>query len=358
MEQIKRRKSRRVMVGNVAVGDGAVISVQTMTNTKTSDAAATIAQIKQAEDAGCDIIRVSCPDQDSTAALPEILKNIRIPLVADIHFHYKRALEAAKAGVACLRINPGNIGSRDGIREVVKAAKDNNCSIRIGVNGVSLEKSLLEKYGEPCADAMVESAVNQARMLEDEDFTDFKISVKASNTLVTMEAYRKLAKVCDYPLHLGITETGSMAAGLIKSAFGIGSLLDEGIGDTLRVSLTADIIHEVKAGFEILKTLDLRHRGVRIVSCPTCARTGYDVIGIVNTLEEKLTKITKPVKIAVMGCVVNGPGEALTADIGVTGGAGGNNMLYIKGKQAGIVKSADVVAKIVDLAYAAAEEMP
>ncbi|OPZ79030.1 MAG: 4-hydroxy-3-methylbut-2-en-1-yl diphosphate synthase [Alphaproteobacteria bacterium ADurb.Bin438] len=351
INNIVRRKTKRVYVGHVAVGDGAQISVQSMTNTKTADVKATIEQIRKAEEAGVDIMRISCPDEASTLALPEIIKNVKVPIIADIHFHYKRGIEAAKAGATCLRINPGNIGSIEGVKEVVRAAKDNNCSIRIGVNGGSLEKGLLEKYGEPCSDAMVESALMQAKMLEDEDFTNFKISVKSSNTLMTMDAYRKLSKACDYPLHLGITETGSFHSGLIKSAFGIGSLLAEGIGDTLRVSLTADIIHEVKAGFEILKTLDIRHRGIRLISCPTCARTSYNVIDIVATLEERLSKITAPLTIAIMGCVVNGPGEALHADIGVAGGGANNHMLYVKGKQVGFVKSEDVIEKVVELAY-------
>lgn len=354
-EALKRRKTRQIYVGNVPIGGDASISVQSMTNTLTSDAQATIRQILSMEEAGADIARSSCPDEESTAALKEIIKNIHIPLVADIHFHYKRALEAADAGAACLRINPGNIGSQDKVREVIKAAKANNCAIRIGINGGSLEKELLAKYGEPCADAMVESALNQAKMLEDEDFFNFKISVKSSNVMTTVAAYRKLASACDYPLHLGVTEAGGLRGGLIKSGIGIGSLLMEGIGDTLRVSLTADVKEEIKAGFEILKALDLRHRGVRIVSCPTCARKGYDVEKVVNTLEERLSHLSANLNVAVMGCVVNGPGEAAHADVAIAGGGNGINLVYIGGTPAFKVKSSDAVSVMVDLITEAIE---
>ena len=348
MENIKRRQSRKIMVGKVAVGGDAPITVQSMTNTPTSDVRATVEQIKRQEAVGCDITRCSCPDRESALALKEITRQVTIPVVADIHFDYRLGILAAENGAACLRINPGNIGSLDRVKEVVQAAKYYGCSIRIGVNGGSLDKRLLEKYGEPCADAMVESALEQAKMLEDNDFREFKISVKSSNTMMTIEAYRKLAASCDYPLHLGVTEAGGLRAGTVKSALGIGSLLMQGIGDTLRVSLTADVEEEVKAGYEILKALDLRHRGVRIISCPTCARRGYDVQKTVETLEQRLAHIGKPLTLAVMGCVVNGPGEAAHADFGVCGG-NEDNMLYIGGKAAYKVKNEDIVDELVRL---------
>lgn len=336
------------MVGKVAVGGDAPITVQSMTNTPTSDIRATVEQIKRQEAVGCDITRCSCPDRESALALKEITRQVTIPVVADIHFDYRLGILAAENGAACLRINPGNIGSVERVKAVVQAAKDYGCSIRIGVNGGSLDKRLLEKYGEPCADAMVESALEQAKMLEDNDFREFKISVKSSNTMMTIEAYRKLAASCDYPLHLGVTEAGGLRAGTVKSALGIGSLLMQGIGDTLRVSLTADVEEEVKAGYEILKALDLRHRGVRIISCPTCARRGYDVQKTVETLEQRLAHIGKPLTLAVMGCVVNGPGEAAHADFGVCGG-NEDNMLYIGGKAAYKVKNEDIVDELVRL---------
>ncbi len=354
--EIKRRRSRRIYVGKVPVGDGAPISVQSMTNTPTSDVAATVAQIRAMEAVGVDIARVSCPDEESTAALKEIVKQVSVPIVADIHFHYKRGIESAEAGAACLRINPGNIGSAERVREVVRAAKDYNCSIRIGVNGGSLEKALLEKYGEPCPEAMVESALNQAKMLEDEDFFNFKISVKSSDTLMMMKAYRLLAAACDYPLHLGVTEAGGLRAGTVKSALGIGTLLSEGIGDTLRVSLTADVTEEVKVGFEILRALGLRYRGVRIVSCPTCARKGIDVEKIVRSLEERLEHISVPLKLSVLGCVVNGIGEAREADIGVCGGGNGKALLFLHGEQKEQINADEVVEKMVALAEKAAAE--
>ena len=348
--EIKRRKSRRVYVGKVPVGDGAPISVQSMTNTPTKDVAATVAQIRALEAVGADIVRVSCPDEESTAALREIVKQVKVPVVADIHFHYKRAIESAKAGAACLRINPGNIGSADRVREVIKAAKDHNCSMRIGVNGGSLDKALLDKYGEPCPEAMVESALQHAKILEDNDFFNFKISVKSSDTLMMMEAYRQLAEQCDYPLHLGVTEAGGLRAGTVKSALGIGSLLMQGIGDTLRVSLTADVTEEIKVGFEILRTLGLRYHGVRIVSCPTCARRGIDVESVVKAVEVRLEHISDPLKIAVMGCVVNGPGEAHGADIGVCGGGNGKALLFVKGVQKEPINAENVVETIAALA--------
>ena len=348
--EIKRRKSRRVYVGKVPVGDGAPISVQSMTNTPTKDVAATVAQIRALEAVGADIVRVSCPDEESTAALREIVKQVTVPVVADIHFHYKRAIESAEAGAACLRINPGNIGSADRVREVIKAAKDHNCSMRIGVNGGSLDKALLDKHGEPCPEAMVESALQHAKILEDNDFFNFKISVKSSDTLMMMEAYRQLAEQCDYPLHLGVTEAGGLRAGTVKSALGIGSLLMQGIGDTLRVSLTADVTEEIKVGFEILRTLGLRYHGVRIVSCPTCARRGIDVESVVKALEVRLEHISDPLKIAVMGCVVNGPGEAHGADIGVCGGGNGKALLFVKGVQKEPINAENVVETIAALA--------
>jgi (E)-4-hydroxy-3-methylbut-2-enyl-diphosphate synthase len=354
--EIKRRKTRKIYVGDVAVGGDAPISVQSMTNTLTADVKSTVAQIKEMEEAGVDITRVSCPTEESTIALKEIVKQVNVPVVADIHFHYKRAIEAAKYGAACLRINPGNIGSMDRVKEVVKAAKDYNCSIRIGVNGGSLEKELLEKYGEPCADAMVESALTQAKMLEDNDFREFKISVKSSDTLMTIDAYRKLSKACDYPLHLGVTEAGGLRAGTVKSALGMGTLLMDGIGDTLRVSLSAGVKEEVMVGFELLRALDIRHRGIKFVSCPTCARKGMDVISFVSELEQKLSHISTQMKIAIMGCVVNGPGEARESDIAVVGGGKEDNLLYIDGKQVGKVKDADVVSKVCELAEARASQ--
>ena len=329
--KIARRKTRQVKVGNVFVGGDAPISVQTMTNTLTSDAKATIDQIRLAEEAGADIVRCSCPDEESTAALKEIVRAAKVPVVADIHFHYKRAIEAAEAGAACLRINPGNIGSDDRVREVIKAAKDHDCSIRIGVNAGSLEQELLEKYGEPCPDAMVESALRHAKILEDNDFFNFKISVKASDVALTVAAYRALAKACDYPLHLGITEAGGLRTGTVKSSIGLGLLLAEGIGDTLRVSLSAEVDEEVRVGFEILKALGLRSRGVTIISCPTCARKNYDVIKTVEALEKRLAHITTPLSLSVIGCIDNGVGEAMHTDIGFTGGGKGTHQVYIAG---------------------------
>ncbi len=346
---IIRRKSRQIMVGNVPVGGDAPIAVQTMTNTLTSDAKATIEQVNQCAEAGADIVRISCPDEASTAALHEIVRETTVPIVADIHFHYKRAIEAAEAGAACLRINPGNIGSAERVREVVKAAKDHGCSMRIGVNGGSLERHLLEKYAEPCPDAMVESALEHARILEDNDFREFKISVKASDIFMTAAAYTALADACDYPLHLGVTEAGGAISGSVKSAIGMGSLLWAGIGDTIRVSLSADPVEEVKIGFEILKSLNLRHRGVTIISCPSCARQGFDVIKTVQILEEKLAHINTPLTLSIIGCVVNGPGEARETDIGFTGGGAGSGMVYISGLQDHKIENGKMVDHIVGL---------
>lgn len=347
--QIIRRKSRQIRVGSVLVGGDAPITVQTMTNTPTADAAATIEQIRRAEAAGVDIVRVSCPDEDSTRALKEIVRAARVPVVADIHFHYKRAIEAAEAGAACLRINPGNIGSAERVREVVKAAKDHGCSMRIGVNAGSLEKDLLEKYGEPCPEAMVESALDHARILEDNDFREFKISVKASDVFLAVAAYQALAEACDYPLHLGVTEAGSFRTGTVKSSIGLGSLLWAGIGDTIRVSLSAEPEEEVRVGFDILKSLGLRHRGVNVISCPSCARQQFNVIKTVEVLEQRLGHITTPMTVSVIGCVVNGPGEARETDIGLTGGGNNVHQVYINGLPDHRLQNADVVDHLVAL---------
>src|SRR5215467_11115539 len=354
---IVRRKSRRVMVGSVPVGDGAPITVQTMTNTLTADADATIAQIKRCEEAGVDIIRVSCPDEDSTAALHKIVKATNVPIVADIHFHYKRALESAEAGAACLRINPGNIGSAQRVKEVVKAAKDHGCSMRIGVNAGSLERDLLERYGEPCPEAMVESAQRHMRMLEDNDFFEFKVSVKASDVFLAVAAYQQLAEVCDYPLHLGITEAGGMIPGTVKSSIGMGMLLWSGIGDTIRVSLSAEPEEEIRVGFDLLKSLGLRHRGVNIVSCPSCARQGFNVIRTVEILEDRLKHIATPMSLSIIGCVVNGPGEARETDIGFTGGGAGAGMIYLNGKPVYKLDNASLVDHVVELCEKKAAEI-
>jgi (E)-4-hydroxy-3-methylbut-2-enyl-diphosphate synthase len=344
---IVRRKSRQIRVGNVLVGGDAPISVQSMTNTPTSDARATIDQIRGLEEAGADIVRVSCPDEESTAALPEICRAARVPIVADIHFHYKRGIEAAKAGAACLRINPGNIGNASRVREVVQAAKDHGCSMRIGVNGGSLERHLLEKYGEPCPAAMVESALDHARILDDHNFHEYKISVKASDPFLTAAAYHQLADATDAPLHLGVTEAGGLRTGTVKSAIGIGSLLWAGIGDTIRVSLSAEPVEEIRAGYEILKSLGLRTRGVNIISCPSCARQGFDVIRTVETLEKRLAHIQEPISLSIIGCVVNGPGEATMTDLGFTGGGKDAGMMYVSGKPDHKVTNAEMVDKIV-----------
>ena len=345
---IDRRKSRQIMVGNVPVGGDAPITVQTMTNTLTSDPKATITQIRAAEDAGVDIVRVSCPDQESTAALREIVDNVNVPIVADIHFHYRRAIEAAAAGAACLRINPGNIGSSERVREVVQAAKDHGCSMRIGVNAGSLEKELLDRYGEPCPEALIESGLTHAKILEDHDFYEFKISVKASDIFLAVAAYQGLAVACDYPLHLGITEAGGLRTGTVKSAIGIGSMLWAGIGDTIRVSLSADPVEEVKAGFDMLKALGLRHRGVNVISCPSCARQQFDVINTVTVLEERLAHIATPMTVSVIGCVVNGPGEARETDLGVTGGGKGTHMVYVGGLPDHRITDVDLVDHLVE----------
>ncbi len=345
------------MVGRVPVGGDAPISVQTMTNTPTADAKATIDQIRRCEDAGVDIVRVSCPDVESTAALKEIVRAADVPIIADIHFHYKRALEAADAGAACLRINPGNIGSSERVAEVVRAAKANGCAIRIGVNAGSLERDLLEKYGEPCPEALVESALDHIKLLQDHDFHEYKVAVKASDVFLAVAAYMQLAEAVDCPLHLGITEAGGLIGGTVKSSIGIGNLLWAGIGDTIRVSLSAEPEQEVRVGFEILKALGLRSRGVRVVSCPSCARQGFDVIRTVEKLEERLQHIKTPMSLSVLGCVVNGPGEARETDIGITGGGNGRHMVYLSGVTDHHVQDADMIEHIVKLVEAKAAEI-
>ncbi|WP_343711820.1 flavodoxin-dependent (E)-4-hydroxy-3-methylbut-2-enyl-diphosphate synthase [Inquilinus sp.] len=347
--QIQRRKSRLIHVGKVPVGGDSPITVQSMTNTRTTDIQATIDQIRQLEIAGADIVRVSCPDEESSAALKHIVPEVTVPIVADIHFHYKRGIEAAQNGAACLRINPGNIGSKERVAEVVKAAKDHNCSMRIGVNAGSLERELLEKYGEPCPEAMVESALNHIRILEDHDFFNFKISCKASDVFLAVAAYQALAEACDYPLHIGVTEAGGLRTGTVKSSIGLGMLLWSGIGDTIRVSLSADPVEEVKVGFDMLKSLGLRHRGVNIISCPSCARQQFDVIKTVEVLEQRLAHITTPMTVSVIGCVVNGPGEATMTDIGFTGGGKGTHQVYINGLPNHRLKDEGIVDHLVSL---------
>ncbi len=355
--EINRRKTKEINVGNVKVGGDNPISVQSMTNTLTKDVKKTVNQIKQIEEAGADIVRVSCPDQDSTKALKDIIKNTSIPIVADIHFHYKRAIEAAESGADCLRINPGNIGDKKKIKEVISAAKNNNCSIRIGVNAGSLEKDLLEKYKEPCPEALVESALRNINIVEEFDFNKFKVSVKSSDVFLSIEAYRQLSKVTDYPLHLGITEAGTFLPGSIKSSIGFGSLLMSGIGDTIRVSLSDDPVEEIKVGNEILKSLNLRNRGVKIISCPSCARQAFNVIETVKKLEDKLSHIKTPLSLSIIGCVVNGPGEAAQTDIGITGGGKGNNMLYLNGIESEKISSDEMISKVVRLVEEKAEEI-
>ena len=354
---IARRPSRQIMVGSVPVGGDAPVTVQTMTNTVTADVRATVDQIRRCEEAGADIVRVSCPDEDSTRALRQIVRASRVPIVADIHFHYKRALEAADAGAACLRINPGNIGSAERVREVVNAAKANGCAIRIGVNAGSLERDLLEKYGEPCPEALVESALDHIRLLEDHDFREYKVAVKSSDVFLAVAAYQQLADAVDCPLHLGITEAGGLIGGTVKSSIGIGALLWFGIGDTIRVSLSAEPEEEVRVGFEILKSLGIRNRGVRVVSCPSCARQGFDVIRTVQALEGRLAHIRTPMSLSVLGCVVNGPGEARETDIGITGGGNGKHMVYLSGVTDHHVRDEEMVDHIVRLVEAKAAEI-
>jgi (E)-4-hydroxy-3-methylbut-2-enyl-diphosphate synthase len=344
---IHRKKTKVISVGDVKIGGDNPISVQSMTNTLTTDIQATIKQINDIHEEGADLVRVSCPDEESSLALKKITKNVSIPIIADIHFHYKRAIEAAENGAKCLRINPGNIGNKSKIHDVLSAAKNNGCSIRIGVNAGSLEKDILEKYKEPCPEALVESGKRNIKILEDQDFFNFKISVKSSDIFLSMAAYRQLSKVTDYPLHLGITEAGSFISGSIKSSIGLGSLLMEGIGDTIRISLSDDPVKEIKIGNEILKSLNLRNRGVKIISCPSCARQAFQVINTVKILEEKLSHIKTPLTLSIIGCVVNGPGEAALTDIGLTGGGKGNNMLYLSGIQSEKVLSEDIISKVV-----------
>ena len=346
---IKRKKTKKIKVGNLSVGGDSPISVQSMTNTLTTDVKSTIKQIHLLEEAGADIVRVSCPDEESTKSLKNIIKGVSAPIVADIHFHHKRAIEAADMGASCLRINPGNIGSKDRVIEIIKAAKANNCAIRIGVNAGSLDKTLLEKYKEPCPEALVESAEYNIKLLEDNDFFNFKISVKSSDIFLTVKAYKQLSERCDYPLHLGVTEAGGLFTGSIKSSIGMGQLLMQGIGDTIRVSLSSDPVDEIKAGFEILKSLGVRSRGVNIISCPSCARQAFPVIETVKKLEEKLSHIKKPINLSIIGCVVNGPGEAAQTEIGLTGGGNDSNLLYLSGIPHTKVASSEIINKVVKL---------
>ncbi len=346
---INRKKTKEIKVGDVIIGGNSPISVQSMTNTLTTDIQKTIQQIKSLTEAGADIVRVSCPDEESTKSLKKIVRAVEVPIVADIHFHYKRAIEAAKMGASCLRINPGNIGSNERVKEIIKAAKDYNCSIRIGINAGSLDKTLLEKYKEPCPEALVESAEHNIKLLEDNDFFNFKISVKSSDIFLTVKSYKKLSEICNYPLHLGVTEAGGLFTGSIKSSIGIGQLLMEGIGDTIRVSLSSDPVDEVKAGYEILKSLGLRSRGVNIISCPSCARQAFPVIETVKELEKKLSHIKKPINLSIIGCVVNGPGEAAQTEIGLTGGGQDNNLLYLSGIPHTKVASAEIINRVVEL---------
>ena len=354
---INRKKTKVINVGNIKVGGENPISVQSMTNTLTTNVKATINQINNIHEEGADIVRVSCPDENSSKALKEISANVQIPIIADIHFHYKRAIEAAENGAKCLRINPGNIGDKDKIHDVLSAANDNGCSIRIGVNAGSLEKDILEKYKEPCPEALVESAMRNIRILEDQNFFNFKVSVKSSDVFLSIAAYRQLSNVMDYPLHLGITEAGSFVTGSVKSSIGLGSLLLDGIGDTIRVSLSDDPVKEVKIGNEILKSLGLRNRGVKIISCPSCARQAFQVIDTVKILEDKLSHIKTPISLSIIGCVVNGPGEAAMTDVGITGGGKGNNMLYLSGVQSEKVLTDDIIKKVVSEVEKKASEL-
>ena len=355
--EIKRKKTKEINVGDVKIGGNNPITVQSMTNTLTTDVKKTVNQINQIASEGADIVRVSCPDEDSTLALKEIVKHVTTPLVADIHFHYKRAIEAAENGAKCLRINPGNIGDKKKIKEVISAAKNNNCSIRIGVNAGSLERDILEKFKEPCPEALVESALRNVEIIENEDFFNFKLSVKSSDVFLSIAAYRQLSEKTEYPLHLGITEAGSFLPGSIKSSIGFGSLLLDGIGDTIRVSLSDDPLEEIKVGNEILKSLNLRERGVKIISCPSCARQAFQVIDTVKNLEKKLSHIKKPITLSIIGCVVNGPGEATQTDIGITGGGKGNNMLYLSGIESEKITTNEIISKIVNLVEKKAQEI-
>ena len=354
---IKRKKTKEINVGNLKIGGDNPISVQSMTNTLTKDVKSTVKQIIEIENAGADLVRVSCPDKESTEALKQILKQVKVPIVADIHFHYKRAIEAAENGANCLRINPGNIGDRQKIKEVIKAAKNNGCAIRVGVNAGSLEKDILEKFKEPCPEALVESALRNIEILEDEDFFNLKVSVKSSDVFLSIGAYKQLSKKIDYPLHVGITEAGSFLPGTIKSSIGFGSLLLDGIGDTIRVSLSDDPVKEINVGNEILKSLNLRHRGVRIISCPSCARQAFEVIETVKILEKKLSHIKTPITLSIIGCVVNGPGEAAQTEIGITGGGKGNHMMYLNGVESEKIRSEEIISKVVSLVEKKAAEI-
>jgi len=354
---IKRKITKEINVGEVKIGGNNPITVQSMTNTITKDVKKTVNQINQISEVGADIVRVSCPDEDSTRALKEIVKHVSVPIVADIHFHYKRAIEAANNGAKCLRINPGNIGDKNKIKEVINAAKNNNCSIRIGVNAGSLEKDILEKYKEPCPEALVESALRNISIIEDEDYFNFKVSVKSSDVFLSIAAYKQLSMKTNYPLHLGITEAGSFLPGSIKTSIGLGSLLLDGIGDTIRVSLSDDPVEEVKVGNEILKSLNLRKRGVKIISCPSCARQAFQVIDTVKILEERLSHIKTPITLSIIGCVVNGPGEAAYTDIGITGGGKGNNMLYLKGIESEKIATENIISKVINLVEKKAQEI-
>ena len=354
---IDRKKTKEINVGNLKIGGNNPISVQSMTNTLTSDVESTVKQIKEIENAGADLVRVSCPDKESTVALKQIVKQVKVPIVADIHFHYKRAIEAAENGASCLRINPGNIGDRQKIKEVIKAAKNNGCAIRVGVNAGSLEKDILEKYREPCPEALVESALRNIEILENEDFFNLKVSVKSSDVFLSIGAYKQLSQKTDYPLHIGITEAGSFLPGTIKSSIGFGSLLLDGIGDTIRVSLSDDPVKEINVGNEILKSLNLRNRGVRIISCPSCARQAFEVIKTVKILEEKLSHIKTPITLSIIGCVVNGPGEAAQTEIGITGGGKGSHMMYLNGIESEKIKSEEIISKVVSMVEKKAEEI-
>ncbi len=354
---INRKKTKEINVGNLKIGGDNPISVQSMTNTLTKDVKSTIKQIKEIENAGADLVRVSCPDLESTEALKQIIKQVKVPIVADIHFHYKRAIEAAENGAHCLRINPGNIGDRKKIKEVIKAAKNNGCAIRVGVNAGSLEKDILEKYREPCPEALVESALRNIKILENEDFFNLKVSVKSSDVFLSIGAYKQLSKQIDYPLHIGITEAGSFLPGTIKSSIGFGSLLLDGIGDTIRVSLSDDPVKEINVGNEILKSLNLRNRGVKIISCPSCARQAFEVIDTVKILEEKLSHIKTPITLSIIGCVVNGPGEAAQTEIGITGGGKGNHMMYLNGIENEKIKSEEIISKVVSMVEKKAKEI-
>ena len=346
---IKRKKTKEINIGDVKIGGENPITVQTMTNTLTTNVEETIKQINDCAEEGAELVRVSCPDEESTISLKKIAKDSKVPIIADIHFHYKRAIEAAKSGAKCLRINPGNIGQKEKIKQVIAAAKDYGCALRIGVNAGSLEKDILEKYKGPCPDALVESALRNIKIIEDEDFFNFKVSVKSSDVFLSVASYRLLSTKTDYPLHLGVTESGSFVPGSVKTSIGLGLLLMEGIGDTIRVSLSDDPIKEVKIGNEILKSLNLRNRGVKVISCPSCARQGFEVIDVVKKLEEKLSHIKTPLTLSIIGCVVNGPGEAALTDIGITGGGKDSNMLYLNGVQKEKLKNDEIISKVVAL---------